>query len=102
MWTNRLIFPLNHIAFYGLFENARVREHIVKLIYWISNRNIIHSDSDSISFLYFSSEVKSFLDFIPDSFSIASLGQVKPGQIVMVEHANFQTMSIPPQVLHIV
>lgn len=25
------------------------------------------------------------------------LGQVKPGQMVMVEHANFQTMSIPPQ-----
>lgn len=26
-----------------------------------------------------------------------SLGQVKPGQMVMVEHANFQTRSIPPQ-----
>ena len=26
-----------------------------------------------------------------------TLGQVKPGQMVMVEHANFQTMSIPPQ-----
>jgi hypothetical protein len=25
------------------------------------------------------------------------LGQVKPGQMVMVEHANFQTRSIPPQ-----
>jgi hypothetical protein len=25
------------------------------------------------------------------------LGQIKPGQMVMVEHANFQTMSIPPQ-----
>lgn len=25
------------------------------------------------------------------------LGQVKPGQMVLVEHANFQTMSIPPQ-----
>lgn len=26
-----------------------------------------------------------------------SLSQIKPGQLVKVEHASFQTMSIPPQ-----